>query len=84
MVFKVPPLRNVAETAPYFHDSSAPDLPTAVRQMARAQLDLDLDDRRVEDIVAFLGALTGRIPADLVATPHLPPTNPATPLPDGL
>ena len=58
-LLRVPSLRNVATTAPYFHDGSAPSLDQAVRKMARAQLDLALTDQQVDDIVAFLKSLTG-------------------------
>ena len=56
---RVPSLRNIATTAPYFHDGSAASLDEAVRKMATAQLDLTLTDSQVEDIVAFLQSLTG-------------------------
>lgn len=59
-VLRVPSLRNVAVTAPYFHDGSAATLEEAVRGMARAQLDRVLDPEDMGDIVAFLCALTGR------------------------
>jgi cytochrome c peroxidase len=58
-VFRVPSLRNVALTAPYFHDGSAATLPEAVRTMARSQLGRTLRDHEVEAIVAFLHSLTG-------------------------
>jgi cytochrome c peroxidase len=58
-VVRVPSLRNVAVTAPYFHDGSAETLNEAVRQMGRAQLDRVLTDSQVGSIVAFLGTLTG-------------------------
>lgn len=61
-LFKVPSLRNVARTAPYFHDGSVADLPQAVKIMAKAQLNTDLPEEEVEDIVAFLHALTGELP----------------------
>ena len=51
--------RNVAATAPYFHDGSAATLNEAVRQMGLAQLDRVLTDSQVGSIVAFLGTLTG-------------------------
>ncbi|MEM7232274.1 MAG: cytochrome-c peroxidase [Planctomycetota bacterium] len=57
--FKVPTLRNVAITAPYFHDGSAATLGEAVRRMADYQLGYELEDREVADIVAFLESLTG-------------------------
>jgi cytochrome c peroxidase len=59
VLVRVPSLRNVAVTAPYFHDGSAATLPDAVRAMGRAQLDLTLSRQEVDDIVAFLGTLTG-------------------------
>ncbi|MCX8086167.1 MAG: cytochrome-c peroxidase [Rhodocyclaceae bacterium] len=58
-VFKVPSLRNVALTAPYFHDASAADLPQAVAVMGRHQLGRDLSHEDIEAIVAFLHTLTG-------------------------
>jgi cytochrome c peroxidase len=58
-VLRVPSLRNVAMTAPYFHDGSAATLGEAVRRMGIAQLNWTLSDQQVEAIVAFLGALTG-------------------------
>jgi cytochrome c peroxidase len=56
---RVPPLRNVATTAPYFHDGSAPTLADAVRRMASAQLNRKLTDPQTQAIVAFLNTLTG-------------------------
>ncbi len=61
-VFRVPSLRNVAETAPYFHDGSTRSLDDAIRKMARMQLNLDLPDEDVELINEFLHSLTGRLP----------------------
>ena len=72
-VFKVPTLRNVAMTPPYFHDGSVATLPTAVRVMARVQLGRTLTDGEIADIVAFLGSLTGQLPHDFVTAPVLPP-----------
>ena len=60
--FKVPTLRNVALTAPYFHDGSIETLDEAVRIMGRVQLGQQLTDAQVTDIVAFLNALTGELP----------------------
>lgn len=57
--FKVPSLRNVARTAPYFHDGSAETLEDAVRIMAKYQLGRPLSAREVELIVKFLKTLTG-------------------------
>ena len=58
-ILRVPSLRNVATTPPYFHDGSAPTLREAVRRMAIAQLDQMLPDEQIEAIVAFLNTLTG-------------------------
>jgi cytochrome c peroxidase len=58
-VFRVPSLRNVAVTAPYFHDGSVSSLPEAVDIMARIQLGRNLPDQDVDLIVKFLGTLTG-------------------------
>jgi cytochrome c peroxidase len=59
-VFKVPSLRNVELTAPYFHDGSAVKLEDAVRTMAKFQLGHSLSSSDLEDIVRFLRTLTGR------------------------
>jgi cytochrome c peroxidase len=58
-MLRVPSLRNVAVTPPYFHDGSATTLTDAVRRMSRAQLNSTLSDAQVQEIVAFLGTLTG-------------------------
>jgi len=72
MIFKVPSLRNVARTAPYFHDGSADSLDTAVRMMARHQLGVDLSEEEARSIAACLGSLTGDIPRDYITPPTLP------------
>jgi len=58
-VFRVPSLRNVAVTGPYFHDGSAADLPQAIRVMGRYQLGRNLNPVEVRELEAFLGSLTG-------------------------
>jgi len=60
MFFKVAPLRNVALTAPYFHDGKIATLDEAVRKMGRLQLDEELTDQQVSDITSFLKALTDK------------------------
>jgi cytochrome c peroxidase len=80
--FKVPGLRNVAKTGPWFHDGSIATLGDAVRKMAWHQLGRELTDAEVGDLVAFLGALTGAPSAELMAAPQLPPSGPGTPPPD--
>jgi len=69
-VFRVQSWRNVAMTAPYFHDGSVKTLDKAVRLMGKMQLDADLSDADVADIVAFLKTLTGMPPR--VKFPMLP------------
>jgi cytochrome c peroxidase len=59
VMLRVPSLRNVAQTAPYFHDGSAPTLEDAVRKMGAAQLNFNLSDEQITTIVAFLHTLTG-------------------------
>jgi cytochrome c peroxidase len=60
--FKVPTLRNIALTAPYFHNGKVKTLEEAVKIMAKVQLDKELTPQQAEDIAAFLGALTGEFP----------------------
>lgn len=71
-MWRVPTWRNVALTAPYFHNGSVARLDEAVRVMAKTQLDKTLTDSQVSDIVSFLDALTGTFPKQ--ALPQLPPT----------
>jgi len=72
MMFKVPSLRNVAQTGPYFHDGSAATLEEAVRLMGRYQVGEELEDEEVRSIVAWLGALSGELPKAYIAPPGLP------------
>jgi cytochrome c peroxidase len=81
-VFRVPSLRNVEKTAPYFHDGSAKTLSDAVKTMASLQSGKELKDSEVSAIVAFLDTLTGEIPKDFVKQPELPKSGPKTPKPD--
>jgi cytochrome c peroxidase len=62
-VFRVPSLRYVGQTAPYFHDGSAATLPQAVQVMAKYQLGRTLTEDQVASIVAFLKSLAGPMPA---------------------
>lgn len=70
--FKVPSLRNITQTGPYLHDGSVVDLGEMVRLMAKYQLDKELTNREVDDIVAFLGALEGKLDETYIAKPALP------------
>ncbi len=76
MMFKVPTLLNVERTAPYFHDGAVKTLPDAVKKMADIQLDMNLSEKQVEEIVAFLESLNGELPK--IEKPTLPPSGPET------
>jgi cytochrome c peroxidase len=71
-VFKVPVLRNVEMTPPYFHDGSVDKLERVIWIMARIQLGKDLSEQQASDIAEFLTALTGKISEDAVTVPVLP------------
>jgi cytochrome c peroxidase len=71
-VFKVPSLRNIARTGPYFHDGSVATLPEAIRLMGWHQLGRKLSDAEIASIQTFLESLTGRIPTEYVAKPEMP------------
>ncbi|MBN2691914.1 MAG: c-type cytochrome [Burkholderiaceae bacterium] len=68
-VFRVPSLRNVALTAPYFHDGRARTLKKAVATMARVQLDRRLPPQEIDLIVQFLRTLTGEYRGRPLAMP---------------
>jgi cytochrome c peroxidase len=72
MLFKVASLRNVARTAPYFHDSLVDRLEEAIVLMGRHQLGKELIREDVDDIAAFLKSLTGAVPDWLTQDPILP------------
>ena len=82
MVFKVPTLRNVEKTAPYFHDGSIVTLDEAVRQMADHQLARTLSKEEASSIITFLKALTGELPTEYIKEPPLPKSTAKTPKPD--
>lgn len=71
-MWRVPTWRNVAVTAPYFHNGSVKTLDEAVRVMAKTQLNKNLSDKEVKQIVAFLNSLTGKFPK--ITMPRLPDT----------
>lgn len=79
-VFKVPTLRNITLTAPYFHTGQAWDLRQAVAVMGVSQLGAQLTSDEVDKITAFLGSLTGEQPK--VTYPILPPSIATTPRPE--
>ena len=79
MNFKVPTLRNVELTYPYFHDGEAETLEEAVDLMGRLQLGRKYTEQEVSDLVAFLKTLTGDQPTFVM--PLLPPSSNETPKP---
>ena len=72
LVFKVPSLRNVEKTGPYFNDGSVASLNEAVRLMAYHQLGKKLAPADVQSIVTWLGSLTGELPLRYIAFPQQP------------
>jgi cytochrome c peroxidase len=66
VMLRVPSLRNVAVTAPYFHDGSAATLEEAVRKMGASQLNFNLTDEQIAAIAAFLQTLTGNYQGHLI------------------
>jgi cytochrome c peroxidase len=78
-VFKVPSLRNIALTPPYFHTGKSWDLRQAVAVMGASQLGIELTGDEIDKITAFLGSLTGKQPE--VTYPVLPPSVATTPHP---
>jgi len=70
-MFKVPSLRNVEKTWPYFHDGSVKDLNETIKIMAKLQLNKDLTAEQVADIAAFLKTLTADIPEEYKKAPQL-------------
>ncbi|WP_428267058.1 cytochrome-c peroxidase [Haliangium sp.] len=82
-MFKVPSLRNIAETGPYLHDGSVASLEEVVKLMVEYQLvGGEISDAEVADVVAFLRSLTGKIPSEYIAAPELPESSAKTPKPD--
>ncbi|MEZ4364497.1 MAG: cytochrome c peroxidase [Kofleriaceae bacterium] len=82
LFFKVPSLRNVAKTAPYFHDGSVAGLNEAVKLMGRHQLGKELTEQQIFEISTWLGALTGALPAEYIQEPAPYPSSKSTPKPD--
>ncbi len=80
-VFRASPLRNIDQTAPYFHSGKVWDLNVAVQIMGLSQLGAEINDEETAKIVAFLGSLTGDMPE--VEYPLLPVETATTPRPSG-
>jgi cytochrome c peroxidase len=81
-VFKVPSLRNIEKTGPYYHDGGVATLEDAVRQMAEYQLGKSLTPEQTRQIVDFLKVLTGKIDPEYIKPPVLPKSTAKTPKPD--
>ena len=77
---RVPTLRNITETAPYYHNGAIWSLKDAINEMGRIQLGVDLSDKDTDSIATFLKALEGRKP--VVVYPLLPASTATTPKPD--
>lgn len=76
---KSPTLRNITETAPYFHNGAFWSLKDAVQEMGSVQLGIEINDKEADSIVEFLGALEGRKPQ--IVYPILPASTDKTPVP---
>jgi cytochrome c peroxidase len=82
MVFKVPSLRNIEKTGPYFHNGKVGSLSDAVERMAEYQIGRKLSDAEIQSIVTWLKSLTGEIPAEYIHPPKLPESTSKTPKPE--
>lgn len=74
---RVPTLRNITETSPYFHNGQIATLSEAIHEMGRIQLGVDLSADEVASIETFLKSLNGKKPS--IVYPMLPASNPSTP-----
>ncbi len=77
---KLSTLRNIAETAPYFHNGMIWSLKEAVQEMGRTQLGMEISDDEAKKIVSFLKSLTGKKPT--ISYPILPASTEKTPHPN--
>jgi cytochrome c peroxidase len=81
MFFKVPSLRNIEKTGPYFHNGKVATLEQAVAEMGEDELGRELSQAEVRSIVTWLKSLTGDVPAEYVKPPALPKSTARTPKP---
>jgi cytochrome c peroxidase len=81
LMFKVPSLRNIEKTQPYFHTGKVATLEEAVKAMAEYQLGKPLKEDEITSILSFLKTLTGEIPAEYIKPPELPKSTARTPKP---
>jgi cytochrome c peroxidase len=84
LIFKVPSLRNIEKTAPYFHDGKTAGLNEAVARMAEYQVGKTLTDAQIGSILTWMGSLTGEIPAEYIKEPVLPKSTNRTPKPSAM
>ncbi len=68
--FKLPSLRNISKTYPYFHDGSVKELDKAIAIMGHTQLDVKLTDQEINSIASFLETLTSDIPEEVKQVPQ--------------
>lgn len=80
-MFKVPSLRNIDKTAPYFHDGKVATLEGAVAKMAEHQVGKALTEAQIKSILTWMQSLTGEIPTEYIKQPELPKSTPKTPKP---
>jgi cytochrome c peroxidase len=81
LMFKVPSLRNVEKTGPYFHNGKVRTLDEAIAKMADYQVGKTLTEAQVRSIATWIRSLTGEIPADYIKEPQLPKSTSKTPAP---
>ena len=84
LLFKVPSLRNVAMTGPYFHDGKVPTLEDAVSMMATYQTGKSINLAAKDAIVTWLRSLTWELPDEYIKQPELPASTARTPKPSGV
>lgn len=77
---KTPTLRNIAESAPYFHNGAIWSLREAIKEMGSVQLGIEISDKEAKSIELFLNALTGQKPS--IVYPQLPISSEKTPKPE--
>ena len=80
-MFKVPSLRNIEKTGPYFHNGTVATLKDAIAKMSDHQVGKKLSDADVQSIETWMMSLTGEIPADYIKQPELPKSTAKTPKP---
>src|SRR5450759_1899842 len=80
-MFKVPSLRNIEKTGPYFHDGKIATVKEAIAKMSEYQVGKTLSDADIQSIESWMKCLTGEIPAGYIKRPELPKSTGKTPKP---